>query len=183
MTFFLVILWIGLCFVVAAIAKGKKRSYSGWFFISFLFSPLIGSLALLAAGEKKEEVVENQSYENHPFKNTEERKSRVFYTKAVGVTQCNDDGTSRQEILSRCTSGDSVNLVREPENPHDSNAIKLCLENGEQIGYIGKDLADRMAMEIDDGQLFKAEISEITGGTEDKHILGCNIKISVLEPQ
>jgi len=56
MVFIGVILWIGLCFVVASGAKNRGRSYGSFFILSLLFSPLIGFFILLALGPKNEEV-------------------------------------------------------------------------------------------------------------------------------
>jgi hypothetical protein len=51
MTFFLV--YIGLCFFVAAIGKARPLRFWGYFFISFLFTPLVGLLLVMVAGKKR----------------------------------------------------------------------------------------------------------------------------------
>jgi len=51
MTFFLV--YVGLCFLVAAVGKTRPLGFWGYFFSSFLFTPLVGLLLLLAAGKKR----------------------------------------------------------------------------------------------------------------------------------
>jgi len=102
---------------------------------------------------------------------------RSFYTKVVGVTHRNPDGSSRQEIIRNCEVGERLHLVREPENPHDPSAIKVCRESGEQLGYISADVAFRMAGEIDGGDKFVAWASDLTGGSEDRPTRGVNIKI------
>jgi hypothetical protein len=51
MTFFLV--YIGLCFFVAVIGKARPLGFWGYFFSSFLFTPLVGLLLLMAAGKKR----------------------------------------------------------------------------------------------------------------------------------
>jgi len=45
--------WICLSVLVGALASGKNRSFLGWAVISLCFSPLIGLIALLVAGEAK----------------------------------------------------------------------------------------------------------------------------------
>ena len=102
---------------------------------------------------------------------------RSFYTKVVGVTHGNPDGSSRQEIILNCQVGERLHLVREPENRHDPSAIKVCRESGEQLGYISADVAFRMADEIDGGEKYVASVSDLTGGSEDRHTRGVNIKI------
>ncbi|HEV3065874.1 MAG TPA: hypothetical protein VGX93_11050 [Chthoniobacterales bacterium] len=51
MTFFLV--YFGLCFLVAAVGKARPLGFWGYFFSSFLFTPLVGLLLLMAAGKKR----------------------------------------------------------------------------------------------------------------------------------
>jgi HIRAN domain len=76
---------------------------------------------------------------------------RSIHTKIRGVTKENPDGANRQQIIKQwCRSGDALFLVREPNNPVDSNAIqvrrivygdtqdKYLL--GEQIGYVSHEL-------------------------------------------
>jgi HIRAN domain len=104
-----------------------------------------------------------------------------WYTKAAGVTKKNIDGTSRQAIIADCRVGESLLLVREPNNPKDPNAIKLCRLLGDQIGYISSEIAVRMADDMDRGKKFSAKISDITGGVKGKRTRGVNIEISVHE--
>lgn len=47
------IVWIVLCFVIAAGAKNRNRSYGGFLVLSLFLSPLIGLIVLVALGEKK----------------------------------------------------------------------------------------------------------------------------------
>lgn len=63
-----------------------------------------------------------------------------FMTKIVGVVHKNNDGTSRQEILKKCKRGEKLTLIHEPI-PQDENAVKVCRENGEQIGWLSQILA------------------------------------------
>lgn len=104
---------------------------------------------------------------------------RSFYTKIVGVSHKNPDGSSRQKIIARCSVGERLRLVREPDNPHDSQAIAVVRESGEQLGYISSDVAFRLADEIDNGKRFAARISDITCGG-DRSVRGVNILIDVL---
>jgi hypothetical protein len=92
-----------------------------------------------------------------------------FYTKIAGVTFMNDDGSWRQEVITRCRIGKALKLVRNPEDEFDPAAVKVMRVNGEQLGHVpahvsrGGDpsgLADRM----DGGQEYQCRISEITGG-------------------
>jgi hypothetical protein len=44
-----------------------------------------------------------------------------------------------------------LRFEREPNNPADPNAVKVCRLTGEQLGYVGMDLASRLADELDHG--------------------------------
>ena len=54
----------------------------------------------------------------------------------AGVSYDNDDGSSRQTIISRCKPGETLMLIREPDNKFDAGAIKVTRRNGQQIGYV-----------------------------------------------
>jgi len=51
MTIFIV--YVSLCFLVAAIGKTRPMRFWGYFFCSFLLTPLVGLLLLVAAGKKR----------------------------------------------------------------------------------------------------------------------------------
>ena len=73
-------------------------------------------------------------------------KWECFYdTYIAGANHPNSDGTPRLEVLRRCRVGETLKLVREPENPHQSDlcAIKVCRENGEQLGYMPEHTINR----------------------------------------
>ncbi len=54
-------------------------------------------------------------------------------TKIVGVTFCNDDGSSRTKIIAGMTDSDKICIERDPYNPYDSDAVKVCvMKNGEK---------------------------------------------------
>ncbi|QIZ66660.1 HIRAN domain-containing protein [Geobacillus subterraneus] len=106
---------------------------------------------------------------------------RVINTKIVGVTRKNEDGTSRQELIAECYEGEELFLEREPDNEHDPNAISVWNEHWEQLGYINKDLASRLAPQMDKGMRVACFVTAVTGGYDDKSY-GCNIKL-ILDPE
>ncbi|WP_047757561.1 MULTISPECIES: HIRAN domain-containing protein [Geobacillus] len=106
---------------------------------------------------------------------------RIINTKIVGVTRKNEDGTSRQELIAECYEGEELFLEREPDNEHDPNAISVWNEYGEQLGYINKDLASRLAPQMDKGMRVACFVTAVTGGYDDKSY-GCNIKL-ILDPE
>jgi hypothetical protein len=65
----------------------------------------------------------------------EEASDNVFFAKVHGVSYKNDDGSSRQKIISRCKVGEELDIIPEPTNRHDPGAMQVCRKTGEQLGY------------------------------------------------
>ena len=108
--------------------------------------------------------------------------SGEFYSSVVGVSHKNPDGSDRQAHIKKyCKAGAPLTLEREPQNPHDPNAIAvLC--NGVQIGYLRGRMAQEYAESIDDGQIeMTARVKEVTGGTAGRESLGVNIVVTLRE--
>jgi hypothetical protein len=104
---------------------------------------------------------------------------REFHSKIAGVTH-GQGGVNPQQLLKRCRSG-QLELIRDPRNKYDKNAIKVCLPTGEQLGWINRELTKELSELIDNGTRVSAEISEVTGGTLFKPERGCNIIIAYEE--
>ena len=66
----------------------------------------------------------------------------------------------------------NVTLVREDDNTHDTNAIRVDVSVGSgaayQLGYIPKDVATVLAPLLDKGIELLARFKGVTGGTFDK---------------
>jgi len=117
---------------------------------------------------------------------------RTIRTKIRGVSKRNPDGASRQTIIRDwCSSGDALYLIREPRNPVDPNAIQVRRivradlpdkpRLGEQLGYVSRDLAEKLAPEMDEGFVLFAQITAVTGG-DDGRSFGVNVRIEEYEP-
>lgn len=75
-------------------------------------------------------------------------------TKLVGVSF----GDAQKNIKQfGCQDIGSYALIREPDNSHDANAIKVSLFDIWPMGYIPGDLAKELAPMMDDGRMFDAE--------------------------
>ena len=75
-------------------------------------------------------------------------------------------------------------LVREPENPFDKNAIKIVIHlrsinRKTVIGYVPRGLAAGLAAVIDAGIQAKVELLQILGGSSYKENYGCLLNISI----
>ncbi len=102
-----------------------------------------------------------------------------FFTKVAGVTFTNSDGVSRQEIVARCSVGESLILLRDPKNPFDTGAVKVTRLNGEQLGYLPQHVTrggdpSGLAHEMDRGDEYHCRVSSITGGG-----IGFNLGVNV----
>ncbi|WP_298187823.1 HIRAN domain-containing protein [uncultured Pseudomonas sp.] len=103
-----------------------------------------------------------------------------FFCAIAGESFENEDGTSRQDIIRKhAKPGMQVHLQREPENPHDTNAIAAYLGD-HQIGYLRSEVAERHAQGIDSGRLaLYAEIKSVNGGTKNKPSLGVTLRATL----
>ncbi len=100
--------------------------------------------------------------------NYTEMKGKIT-TKVAGVTF-----EDRQKHIAELRGGMALKLLREPDNPHDSNAICVVREIYDhksssttyaKIGYIPKELARELSVLIDDyGYDYTAFVKEIKGG-------------------
>jgi len=93
----------------------------------------------------------------------------TYLLSVAGVSYNNDDGSSRQRIISQCRPGETLMLIREPDNNFDPGAIKVTRRNGQQIGYVPAHIARNgdsggLAHEIDAGVTLRCRIAEIIGG-------------------
>ncbi|MDE0191687.1 MAG: HIRAN domain-containing protein [Gammaproteobacteria bacterium] len=66
----------------------------------------------------------------------------------------------RQPAVKRCHQGQRVKLVRAPNNQHDGNAIEVWVGN-QQIGFVPREEAVRLAWAMDKGDVVEAHIEKI----------------------
>ncbi|MBD5657087.1 MAG: DEAD/DEAH box helicase, partial [Candidatus Eremiobacteraeota bacterium] len=92
-----------------------------------------------------------------------------FFTKIVGVSF-----EGRQNVVGGLEAGDALELVREPENAFDGAAIAVRFGTL-QLGFIRREIARRLAPNIDGGDRYTATVGSITGGG-DRNV-GVNIHV------
>jgi single-stranded-DNA-specific exonuclease len=84
--------------------------------------------------------------------------SESFHTKIVGVSF-----EGRQDVIAGLRDGSELQIVRQPNNAFDANAIAVHF--GElQLGFLKKDIAKQLAPLIDAGTIYRARIASLTGG-------------------
>jgi single-stranded-DNA-specific exonuclease len=97
-----------------------------------------------------------------------------FHTKLAGVTF-----EGRQDLIPGLTPGIELDLERQPANVHDPNAIAVRFGRL-QIGFIRKEIAVRIAPNIDAGERYRAEVKNLTGGGAKS--FGVNIYVTRERP-
>ena len=101
----------------------------------------------------------------------------VYDTKVVGVSKDNQDGSSRQEIIQReVAEDDKLQLEAEPENPYDANAIKVLSKNGNQIGYLSKEMAETILSAL----INETEIHVTAKWVNGEKMLGVGLRIELV---
>ena len=99
-------------------------------------------------------------------------------TKITGVTFKSRFGEPRQELVTRCSAGEQLTLIRQPDNPYDPNAIMIC--RFDDLGFLSKDIAADLAPLMDAGVVsVTATILDLTGGTQEKESTGLNIELEI----
>src|SRR5271157_3920989 len=108
-------------------------------------------------------------------------------TKIHGVTFPNSDGVSRQKLIRKyCRAGKSLEIIPEPKNRHDRNALGLWvkgrgfffLSTHHHVGYVSSELAAELKPELKKGAILTARILEVTGGGWFKSY-GVNIELTL----
>ncbi len=98
-----------------------------------------------------------------------------FNTKIVGVSF-----EGRQDLIVGLQPGAQLELVREPANAYDENAVAVYFGRL-QLGFVRKAIAARIAPNMDAGERYCAEIKHITGG--GTRSVGVNIWVSRERPE
>ena len=101
----------------------------------------------------------------------------VYDTKVVGVSHDNSDGSSRQEIISReVEENDSLSLMLDQANEFDQNAVKVLSKDGNQIGFLKREIAERIKGAI----LNEVEIRVIVSWVNGEKMLGVGLRIELV---
>jgi hypothetical protein len=99
---------------------------------------------------------EDAQFENAMEKLAGSGINKHVYTKIVGITFKNEDGTVGEQLIERCKRFDFLRLVPEPNNRFDPNAMGVCLENGSRIGYLESRLAGEVTRSLKRGYQWRA---------------------------
>lgn len=78
---------------------------------------------------------------------------RELSLAVVGADFDNKSGPPRRFEIAMCEPGEPVDLVHEPRNPADSNAIAVFSKRGIQMGYITAERAPLVLRELRAGRV------------------------------
>jgi HIRAN domain len=109
------------------------------------------------------------------------RRTSHFFTKVVGVTFDNDDGSSRQSLIPRCDLLERLQLDHDEDSPHDPNAVRVLRQSGEQLGHLRRRLAAEVVAKTAKGYRYGVFVKDITGGGRGRNY-GMNLLILVAAP-
>lgn len=65
------------------------------------------------------------------------------------------------EVFKELRVGDALELAREPDNPHDRNAVSLSWR-GHKLGYVPRRDNATLAWSLDRGDVLRARISRVS---------------------
>ena len=77
-------------------------------------------------------------------------------TQLAGLQFYRYNSRGLDEAPVRPDVGERLHLVRRPDNPADANAVEVWLRNEHLLGHIPRDLAARIAPELDHGISLRA---------------------------
>lgn len=81
-----------------------------------------------------------EEFESEPLNSYDSNAIKFTYEfKIAGTSFDNSDGSKRQEIIKKCSMGESVDLKRDYDNEHDKYAIAVFRKTGEQLGFIPRE--------------------------------------------
>jgi hypothetical protein len=105
-----------------------------------------------------------------------------FFTKVVGVTFKNDDGSDRQEFIRQCMVLDALELKHDPDNPFDPNAVAVFRES-QQLGHLKRELAPEIVYYVRNGWRVSALVASVQRrGSGARRKAGVNIAVLIGEP-
>lgn len=89
---------------------------------------------------------------------TQARELSLF---VVGIDHPNPDGSNRRFNLALCRPGEPVELRPEPKNKHDSTAVAVFSERGEQLGYLSAERCGWISSKLGLGETYEAVFQDL----------------------
>jgi len=80
-----------------------------------------------------------------------------YWPTPVPIMMAGLDPALLRQLRSSQDLPGSLSLVRQPDNPYDTNAIQIVDSNGKAIGYIPRDMAAQLGPDLDHDYLWEIE--------------------------
>jgi hypothetical protein len=142
--------------------------------VAFALMALMGVLLLWRWPRTKTTIV------NHLIPGPDDEPQTAREVFVSGITRTGLCGIPRQDLIRKCSKGEPIYLVRQPDNPHDENAVLLYRKDGTDIGYLPADTAAEIAPRLDSGSPVTAVFSHAEPFETDdgRMLLGGRIEIT-----
>lgn len=79
---------------------------------------------------------------------------------AAGINHMGMCGVHRQKLIAKLSGGETVHLVR-MDHPDDPNAVALFCEDGKDIGFLTREMAEEIAPRLDRGSPVTATVAAV----------------------
>lgn len=101
----------------------------------------------------------------------------VLDSKVVGVSKPNEDGTERQAIIKKeVLEDDILKLELDPQNPYYPDAVKVLSKYGNQIGFLSREVAQKVKPAI----VNQADVTVKASWVSGEKMLGVGLRIEMV---
>lgn len=119
------------------------------------------------------------------------RPAKRFTSPVVGVTFCEDYpdnllDLARIQRRREARENDEplvAILIRNPDNKHDANAIEVHQPSVGMIGHLPRDVAERLAPCLDDGETWHATLRPVRISAEAPEQPGVDVHVEKIETE
>lgn len=176
-----VALWI-VGFGVFAVASKTQLSVFSAIGGIFLIAAIVFTVLTVKAEQPKtgtSPAAQNAEQKNKqtPQKVDTSKVEHDFFSKVVGVTFNNDDGSSRQKYIASLKAGDEL-IFRPVSVQGHPEAIGVFTTSGKQLGHLTSELAGELRNKYPTHPI-SATVAQVTGGGDRSY--GCNIHIIIYQ--
>jgi hypothetical protein len=166
-----VVFWLGMALLTGWLAGRKGRSGFGWFLFGFLFWPAALIAILVIEPVEKESPAppalacpapKSRADQSESASKTPSTQMRSYPSWIAGLAYSEPGQVqTRGEWLKRkgLGAGNRLQLRREPDNPHDKNAVAVMWQ-GQRCGYI-PDEDDWVGVAMDRGEDVQAYVERV----------------------
>ena len=161
---------LALCYMTPAAIASKRRHpqrdtiravnlFLGWTVIGWL----VAWVWALSAGDRSVVTAPGFAHPVEPHLSIAPNAMNEIRTEVMNVSQRNDDGIDRDDMVRRLLSGQDLRLVRTRKRDGRPGAVNVCLADGRQIGELSPDVSARIAMNLDGNRRVDCRVLDVTG--------------------